>query len=677
MASKPAFDEYGTQSSPSFTIDNSRTLIFQYDAERVHIEPWGPNALRVRATCEPTLPDENWALSEHIDTTTKPDIKITETSATITHGKIKASISHRGKIIITNSTGKILLEEYARHRLDLKDEKCSSLKIQAREWKPRLGSSEYHLSARFESQDPEERIYGMGMYQQPFLNLKGCDLELAQRNSQASVPFMLSGRGYGMLWNNPGVGRVVFGKAVHTYEAYSTRVLDYWVVAGDTPPDIERAYTGVSGRVPVMPEYGLGFWQCKLRYQTQEELLTVAREYRKRKLPIDLIVIDYFHWPNQGDWKLDPTFWPDPNAMIKELKELKIELMVSIWPTVEKTSDNYDEMLRKGLLVRQDRGIRASMEGRGYPIHYDATNPEARKFVWYVAKRNYHDRGIRVFWLDEAEPEYSVYDFDIYRYHGGTDLSIGNVYPTEYTKGFYEGMKEAGQEEIVSLVRCAWAGSQKYGALVWSGDIASSWSSFRSQLSAGLNMGIAGLAWFTTDIGGFHGGIPEDQGFRELLVRWFQWGAYCPVMRLHGDREPKQPRLGDSGGSFCLSGAPNEVWSFGEKVLGICEKYLKVREELREYTRSLMTEAHEKGDPIMRPMFYEFPNDDKCWSLETQYMYGSKYLVAPVLELGTRKREVYLPANSKWKAVDAQMYDGGQTVMANCPLDTIPVFTKQ
>lgn len=199
------------------------------------------------------------------------------------------------------------------------------------------------------------------------------------------------------------VGRAVFSTLTTTFEAYSTTTLDYWVTAGATPGDICRTYTSVTGRVPIMPEYGLGFWQCKLRYQTQEELLQVAREYRTRKLPIDLIVVDYFHWPSQGDWCFDETFWPDVGAMLEELKELKIELMVSIWPTVESSSSNHAKMKAQGMLVRQDRGIRASMEGRGYPIHFDATNPRARDFVWQTIKRNYWDKGIRVFWLDEAE----------------------------------------------------------------------------------------------------------------------------------------------------------------------------------------------------------------------------------------------------------------------------------
>ncbi|KAL9947159.1 hypothetical protein D7B24_005050 [Verticillium nonalfalfae] len=678
MAPKAGNQEYGTRPDPAFTNEDGRRLGFRFDAEILYIEPWGEHALRVRATCLAKLQDRDWALTEKPTQTADPLINIESSAASITNGRIKAHISRRGKIVISNiETGKILLEEYARHRLDILDPKCSSLRIQPREWKPRLGSPDYHLTMRFESQDPEERIYGMGQYQQPFLNLKGADLELAQRNSQATIPFALSSLGYGFLWNNPGVGRAVFGSLTTTFEAYSTDTLDYWVVAGETPSDIVRSYTQVTGRVPMMPEYGLGFWQCKLRYQTQDELLEVAREYKKRNLPIDLIVADYFHWPNQGDWKFDPTFWPDPDAMVKELKEMGIELMVSVWPTVEKTSENYDECLRRGFLIRQDRGVRMSMEAHHGPIHFDATNPEARKFVWDTVKKNYYDKGIKVFWLDEAEPEYSVYDFDIYRYHLGPNLSVGNFFPSEFARGFYEGLKESGESQVVNLLRCAWAGSQKYGALVWSGDIASSWGSLRNQLAAGLNMGIAGFSWFTTDIGGFHGGDPDDPEFRELFVRWFQWGTFCPVMRLHGDREPKQPRLGTTGGSHCLSGGPNEVWSYGEEVYAICEKYLRLRESMREYTRELHRAAHENGDPLMRPLFYDFPNEDKCWRVGDQYMYGPKYLVAPVLQAKQQTREVYFPGEGvRWKDAEGLEYEGGQTTTVKTPLDTMPVFVR-
>lgn len=357
---------------------------------------------------------------------------------------------------------------------------------------------------------------------------------------------------------------------------------------------------------------------------------------------------------------------------------MNIELMVSIWPTVDRRSENYQEMLEKGYLIRTERGLRIAMTFQGNTIHVDPTNPEARKYLWAKAKRNYYDKGIRTFWLDEAEPEYSVYDFENYRYYLGANSTIGNLYPLEYARAFYEGMRSEGQENPVNLLRCAWAGSQKYGALVWSGDIASSWSSLRSQLSAGLNMGIAGIPWWTTDIGGFHGGNPDDPAFRELFVRWFQWGTFCPVMRLHGDREPQQPQHGTTGGAECRSGAPNEVWSYGEEVLAICTKHMTIREELRSYTRDLMRQAHEKGTPVMRPVFYEFPDDSRAWELEETYMYGDKYLCCPVFEPGMKSMDIYLPRGAKWQKFGAEeSWTGGQDIKVDIQLEQMPVFVRQ
>lgn len=358
--------------------------------------------------------------------------------------------------------------------------------------------------------------------------------------------------------------------------------------------------------------------------------------------------------------------------MVKELKEMNVELMVSVWPTVENASENWDEMVEKGLLIRHDRGLRVAMQCDGDTTHFDATNPEARRFVWSKAKKHYYDLGIKVFWLDEAEPEYSIYDFDIYRYHAGPNMQIGNIFPKEYARAFYEGMKAEGQENIVNLLRCAWAGSQKYGTLVWSGDIASSWGSFRNQLAAGLNMGMAGIPWWTTDIGGFHGGNPDDPEFRELFARWFQWGTFCPVMRLHGDREPKP------AGQPTAAGAPNEIWSYGDEVYEMCKKYIGIREQLRDYTRGLMKAAHEKGTPVMRPLFYEFPDDPKAWLVETQYMFGPKYLIAPVFEAKQTKSKVYLPEGASWTSWNNnELHTGGQEVEVDCPIDSMPVFVRQ
>lgn len=656
-----------------FFQEKDGALLYRYDAERVIVEPWGENSLRVRASKMAEMPEELWALQEKRKG--KGEVSIGEYSAEIRNGKIRAVINNIGKLFFYNQKGELLLEEFVRNREDMFADTCSSLLIEAREFKPLIGG-DYALTMRFVS-NPHEKIYGMGQYQQDFLNLKGADLELAHRNSQASVPFMISSLGYGFLWNNPAVGRVNFSKNTTTWEAFSTKKLDYWITAGDTPAEIEEAYAEVAGTVPMMPEYGLGFWQCKLRYQTQEELLSIAREYKKRNLPIDVLVVDYFHWPKQGDFRFDTDYWPDPDGMIREVKEMGIELMVSVWPMVDYLSENFEEMKAKGLLTRVEKGVRIDNTYMGNTIQFDPTNPEAREYVWGKCRQNYYDKGVRIFWLDEAEPEYTVYDFENYRYHIGTNVQVGNIYPVMYAKTFFDGMRECGQEQVVNLLRCAWAGSQRYGALVWSGDIHSSFPSLRNQLAAGLNMGLAGIPWWTTDIGGFFGGHVEDENFRELLIRWFQYGTFCPVMRLHGYRMPYQPQQGTTGSAACVSGAPNEVWSFGEQVYAICKKYLKIREKMRPYIRERMREAHEKGTPVMRPMFYDFPEDRFCWEKETQYMFGPDILVAPVLYAGETRMEVYLPKGAEWTdGWTGQKYEGGRTVTVDTPMDQIPLFWR-
>ncbi len=649
-------------------------LCYRYQAERLFIEPWGENSLRVRSMKSAEMDKEDWALLPPAKAC-QPKIVVREDGGEITNGKIKAEINLIGKLSFYNQKGELLLEEYVRNRKDMFGDTCSSLEVEAREFKPIIGG-DYRLTVRFVS-GQKEKIYGMGQYQQPYLDLKGADLELAHRNSQASVPFMISSLGYGFLWNNPAVGRVNFGKNITTWEAYSTKKLDYWITAGDTPAEIEESYANAAGKVPMMPDYAMGFWQCKLRYQTQEELLEVAREYKRRNLPISVIVVDFFHWPLQGEWKFDPTYWPNPDAMIAELKEMGIELMVSIWPTVDYRSENFKEMDDKGLLIRVESGYPISMDFMGNTLHYDATNPEAREYVWQKAKQNYYEKGIKVFWLDEAEPEYTVYDFENYRYHLGPDVQVGNIYPVMYAKTFFDGMKAEGQENIINLLRCAWAGSQRYGALVWSGDIKSSFPSMKNQVAAGLNMGLAGIPWWTTDIGGFFGANVKDPEFHELLIRWFQYGCFCPVMRLHGYRWPLQPQQGTTGGAECVSGAPNEVWSYTTQVYDILSEYLRMRERLRPYVTKRMQEAHEKGTPVMRPMFYDFPDDPICWEVEMQYLFGPDILVVPITDAGCRTIEVYLPAGASWtNAWSGEKFQGGQWITADAPIEQIPLFAR-
>ena len=413
-------------------------LVWEHDHQILWIEPWGKNSLRVRATCLANVDESrDWALLP--PTRTEASLRIERDEGSIRNGDLVARIHDRGRLTFTDGRGLVLLDERWRNR-DIAGLGYNATNVPGREFKPLHGDS-FQITQRWEAWEGE-KIFGMGQYQDGRLDLKGSVLELAQRNSQASVPFLISNRGYGMLWNNPAVGRVAFGTNLTEWVALSSRQLDYWVTAGETPSEIEEAYAEATGKVPMMPEFALGFWQCKLRYKTREELLDVAREYRRRGLPLSVIVADFFHWPIQGEWKFDPRYWPDPEGMVRELKSMGIELMVSIWPTVDRRSENYSDMLSRGFLVRTEAGIRTNFDFMGNTLFFDATHPGARDYVWDIAKKNYFDKGIRLFWLDEAEPEYSVYDFDQYRYHIGSTLEIGNIYPFHYAQAFYDGMKD-------------------------------------------------------------------------------------------------------------------------------------------------------------------------------------------------------------------------------------------
>lgn len=653
----------------TFFTQKENYLEYHNAGETLRISSWGENSLRVVSIpCGP-LDMSCSALKSPESTNTR--IGIEEETATITNGKISALIDTRGwnsAAVITfyNDKNEVLLKEV---------DGGGALIRKSRKFSP-LGGDDFSLKATFEGTN-EEKIYGMGQYQQDILDLKGCNLELAHRNSQASIPFYISSLGYGFFWHNPAIGSVSFGKNVTEWRADSTKQLDYWITAGDSPSQIESQYSLATGRTPQMPETGLGFWQCKLRYYNQEQVLTVAREYHRRGIPVDVFVIDYYHWPRCGDFRFDENLFPDPKAMVDELRSYGMELMVSIWPQIDWRSENFAEMNQKGLLVQSDHGVNVQMSFHGNNVFYDATNPNARAYVWDKCRENYADYGIKLFWLDEAEPEYGTYDYENYRYYAGSVLQQGNIYPREYARGFYEGQKANGQEEVLNLVRCAWAGSQQYGTLIWSGDIHSTYQDFRNQIVAGLQMGLSGIPWWTTDIGGFHGGNIYDEDFQDLLIRWFQFGTFCPVMRLHGNRLPRTPLYKANGEETEGTGADNEIWSYGEENYQIMKKFIDIREMMRSYTRSLMTEAHESGAPVMRTMFYEFPEDSVTWDLDTQYMYGGDILVAPIVELRARSRKVYLPNGCTWRfAHTGETYDGGQWLEIEAELDTLPVFLR-
>ncbi|MBZ2197418.1 glycoside hydrolase family 31 protein [Occultella gossypii] len=662
-----------------FSTD-AESFTWRGGGETLVVQAWGADSVRVRAAHGAGVIDTDWALlPPEAGAHEKVTVAVDGPVATLTNGEVRVVATARDffdgqagyrrfacRLEFFAADGRLLFAE---------EDAGGALKLRARDYSAQDGGT-YAATLALVA-DPAEKLYGMGQYQQDILDIKGCTFELAHRNSQVSVPFVLSSAGYGFLWHNPAIGRATFASNRTEWVAESTRQIDYWVTVGASPAQITAAFADATGHAPMMPEHGLGFWQCKLRYWNQEQLLEVAREHKRRGLPMDVIVADFFHWPHMGDYRFEEEFWPDPAAMVAELKDLGIELMVSVWPQVSHSSENYARMAREGWLALSNRGVDVQMAFEGPSQFVDVTNPAARDFLWETCRANYARHGIRLFWLDEAEPEFAFYDYGAYRYHLGQVREVGNIYPQLFARTFHDGLMADGEGAPVSLVRAAWAGSQRYGALVWSGDIHSSFASMARQITAGIHMGVAGIPWFTTDIGGFGGGRTDDPAFHELLVRWFQFATFLPVMRLHGDRGPAEPVRAADGSHRRDSGAANELWSFGEEVFAILSRYTHLRERLRDYTRSVMRAAHTYGQPVMRALFHEFPDDPAAWDVADQFLFGPDLLVAPVLAAGARSRPVYLPGGADWTDLHTgEVHHGGQRIEVDAPIEVIPVFAR-
>jgi alpha-D-xyloside xylohydrolase len=660
------------QSSPTVGTFAERDGALEWSGrqETVRIEPWGPDAVRVRARLGgPVLPGLPGALLDDAPPADPAAVKIRPGLATLTCGTITAEVNAEGMIrfLATDSGEELLAEERAHFW-----------------WPgPRLytatGNGYHRLEQRFAAYEGE-RLYGLGQHQHGLLDQKGAVIDLVQRNAEVAIPVLTSSRGYTLLWNNPAIGRVELAGNGTRWVADSARQIDYWITAGQPAPAMRR-YAAATGHTPMLPEWAAGFWQCKLRYRTQDELLGVAREYKRRGLPLDAIVCDFFHWTHLGEWKFDPAEWPDPAAMVRELDELGVKLVVSVWPSVSPLSENHPVMEQRGYFIGTEYGPVAHADWPDKEVaetvqvaFYDATNPGARDFVWDRVRENYlAPYGITAFWLDACEPEIKPGFQANLRYHSGPGLEVGNLYPRENARTFYEGLRAAGEGEdgVITLNRSAWAGSQRYGAALWSGDIGTDFATLRRQIAAGLNVSLSGIPWWNTDIGGFHGGDPDDKEYREVMVRWFQFGALSPIMRLHGFREPGMP-LGPE-----MTGGPNEVWSYGDEAGAVLEDYVRLRHRLKPYVLAQMRAAREEGLPPMRPLFLEFPGDERAWAVADAYLLGPDLLVAPVLEPWAREREVYLPAGARWTdAWTGEEYEGGQPVTVPAPLERIPLLLR-
>lgn len=643
-----------------------KKIWYERRGEQACIFGWGPDTLRFKAAPGGSVSDEDWNLLPPPKTWEESEVKVSMDNgrAVITNGIMKAEMYDNGKVIYYKND-EIILQEMTEYAFD----------AFYRTYRANADSS-FKANVLFKP-DKEEHFYGLGQEANDCFDMKGSVSQLEHRNTKSTVPFVYSSKGYGFLWNNPAVGQCELTCNRYKWTVNRTKQVDYLVIGGNTPADVMSKYADIMGHTPRFPKFASGFWQSRLRYESQEDLLNVAREYKKRNIPISVIVIDYFHWTEQGDWKFEPSLWPDVEGMIKELDEMGIKLMVSIWPTTNPKSENYRYMDERNMILRTENGLYGMVDFYGQQDYIDVLKPETREFAWNKIKNNYYDKGVKYFWLDEAEPGLVPNHYDNIRCCRGNFEEYALLYPYYYAKMFYDGLKEAGEEDVITLERAAYAGISRYGALVWSGDLQSTFENLRKSVKTGLNMAMSGIPWWTTDIGGFWGGDIESDYFKDLVIRWFQFGVFCPVTRLHGVRIKPKNHIDRHPGIPETSGGDNEIWSFGERDYNILKDLIELRERLRPYIMEYMEEAKDNGSPIMRPMFYDYSDDEKCYKLDDQYMFGRDILFAPIVEEGCEEREVYLPEDKWVCTTNGQTYAGGQTVSIHAKIDEFIAFVKE
>ena len=545
----------------------------------------------------------------------------------------------------------------------------------------------YRVAATFDS-PPDEHYYGLGQQQQGALDLRDHQIRCwhdysAVGGENVCVPFMVSSRGYGLIWDNPSKTTIDLG--FNQQNVWSSEVGDrvsFFVIAGEKSDEIYTGYRQLTGVTHMLPKATYGYIQSKAIYPTQDQILAVAKGYRDRQLPLDVLVVDFLNMTRQGELDLDPARWPDPASMNQQLHSMGVKTLLSVWPHFSPGTRYYDMLREKGWLIHGADGTPDSGSFKdAIGPNIDTTNPEAARWFW----ESIRDRYIKPYhfdyiWLDETEPDIDpAKDF----FSVGSGTRYYNVYPLFHTASVYDGFRRdfGDSRRVMILARAAYLGAQRNGTVFWSSDIISTWDMLKRSIPAGLNFTATGMPYWDTDIAGFfspsipanyhaphtplvdpsdaRGTVDNYEDYPELFVRWFEWGAFQPVMRAHGERNH------------------NEVWAYGKQAEPILEKYLRLRYQLMPYTYSLGYESYRTGAPFMRALFMDFPDDPNVANIPDEYMFGPAFLVAPVTEQGATHRKVYLPAGCDWYNYwTNERMKGGQTITVAAPIDTLPLFVR-
>ncbi len=640
---------------------------FAVDGGTLRVEFWSPEIVRVTYAATNELPE-----LKSLSVIASPvDVRLTRKenrqAFTLATPRVKVKIDKQtGAVSFLDAADQVLLREAADGR------KIAPATI--------AGAAVTSCAQVFETA-ADEGIYGLGQHQRGVWNYNSGSgsVRLAQANTDVGVPVMTSSKGYVLLWDNPAIttisssaGDSNAGAKVLRWSSEFGKAIDYYFCYGDGTIDTAmKAYRHLTGDAPLMPKWELGFWQCKERYASQEELLGVAKKLRELKVPVDGIIQDWQYWPpgtnTWGSHLFDPARYPDPAGMFKELHAMNYHTLISVWAKFDLGSENSKELNAVGGMFPQ---ITSYAFPPGHGQWYDPFATAGRQTYWKQMRDQLFAKGVDGWWLDAPEPEIGGMAFRTYTTPLGPGYEVYNAYPLMHSMGIYQGQRAAtDQKRVVILTRSAYAGQQRNSAITWSGDIQGTWQVLKNQIPAGLNFSLSGIPYWNTDTGGFFGnrsagnGNPANPQYDELFSRWFQFSAFCPMFRVHG--------------SYGLNPG-KEFWRFPENTQEILRTYLDLRYRLLPYLYSTAWQVTSEGSTFMRPLVVDFPKDPQVVNVGDQYLFGPAIMVCPVTQSNVTTRAVYLPATAGpwYNFWTGETTPAGQRVETASPVETLPLFVK-
>jgi alpha-D-xyloside xylohydrolase len=580
-----------------------------------------------------------------------------------------------GKISFLNSNGKLLLTEKENGAMFTSFNDA--------------GVNTYSVSQSFVL-DRDEAIYGLGQQQLGKMVQRNIKLHMIQGNTDDYIPFFLSAKGYGLFWDNYSPTTFIDNQEETSFNSQVGDCMDYYFMYGTNADGVISQMRNLTGQVPMFPLWTFGYWQSKERYKSQDEIVGVVKKYRELGVPLDGIIQDWQYWGNNYLWNamefLNAEFY-DPQKMVNDIHGLDAHIIISIWNSFGPHTKQYKELKEINALLDfitwPESGSDKWPPRLDYPSGvrvYDAYNPQARDIYWKYLQSGLFSFGIDGWWMDSSEPDHLQFkesDLDNQTYPGSF-RKVRNAFPLMTVGGVYTHQRaENSDKRVFILTRSAFAGQQRYGSVVWSGDVVASWEALRNQISAGLNFSLCGIPYWNSDIGGFFlWNFPlklEDPNYRELYVRWLQFGALCPMMRSHG------------------TDAPREIYQFGkkgDKIYDAIEKFINLRYILLPYIYSTSWDVTANQSTMMRALVMDFANDSQALDINDQYMFGKSILVCPVTETmyskdmkedfsAIKSRKLYLPAGTLWYDFwTGQKYEGGKYIEKEVPIDIIPLFVK-